>query len=313
MKAQVLLQVLSVLGSASAHTTFVQLTSGGTTYPVGYAIADPSYDGPIYDVTTNAIACNGGLNPTTPSPYVITVTAGSTVQATWRHTLTSTEENDSVYVVDPSHLGPVQAYMKKVTNATTDVGYGSGWFKVSEQGLNVATDTWATTNLIANAGVQQIPIPACIASGQYLLRAEVLALHAAGSLLGAQFYQECAQINVVGGTGASSPPTVSLPGAYGQSDPGILINIYQTLTTYQIPGPTVFSCGGTQATSTKAGSTSTKATTLATSTKTSSASTSTSTGTAALYGQCGGTGWTGPTVCASGTCTYSSAYYSQCL
>ncbi|KAF7716125.1 Endo-1,4-beta-D-glucanase [Penicillium ucsense] len=32
------------------------------------------------------------------------------------------------------------------------------------------------------------------------------------------------------------------------------------------------------------------------------------------WGQCGGQGWTGPTSCASGyTCTYSNAYYSQCL
>lgn len=32
-----------------------------------------------------------------------------------------------------------------------------------------------------------------------------------------------------------------------------------------------------------------------------------------LYGQCGGTGWTGPTTCASGTCTYGNPWYSQCL
>ena len=32
-----------------------------------------------------------------------------------------------------------------------------------------------------------------------------------------------------------------------------------------------------------------------------------------LYGQCGGEGWTGPTTCASGTCTYSNPWYSQCL
>ncbi|KAH8816112.1 glycoside hydrolase [Xylogone sp. PMI_703] len=32
------------------------------------------------------------------------------------------------------------------------------------------------------------------------------------------------------------------------------------------------------------------------------------------WGQCGGQGWTGGTVCASGsTCTYSNPYYSQCL
>jgi endo-1,4-beta-xylanase len=42
--------------------------------------------------------------------------------------------------------------------------------------------------------------------------------------------------------------------------------------------------------------------------------TGTGTGTcAALYGQCGGTGWTGATCCASGTCKYSNAWYSQCL
>lgn len=37
-------------------------------------------------------------------------------------------------------------------------------------------------------------------------------------------------------------------------------------------------------------------------------------GTVPKYGQCGGEGWTGGTVCVSGsTCTYSNAWYSQCL
>ncbi|KAK7032002.1 glycoside hydrolase family 3 protein [Favolaschia claudopus] len=34
---------------------------------------------------------------------------------------------------------------------------------------------------------------------------------------------------------------------------------------------------------------------------------------AGLYGQCGGMGWTGPTTCSEGVCTYSNPYYSQCL
>ncbi|KAF3922933.1 hypothetical protein ABW20_dc0101242 [Dactylellina cionopaga] len=35
---------------------------------------------------------------------------------------------------------------------------------------------------------------------------------------------------------------------------------------------------------------------------------------APLYGQCGGSGWTGPTTCVSGaTCVYSNEWYSQCL
>ena len=48
---------------------------------------------------------------------------------------------------------------------------------------------------------------------------------------------ECAQINVSGGTGTANPATVSFPGAYGQNDPGVVINIYQSLSTYKIPGP----------------------------------------------------------------------------
>ena len=34
---------------------------------------------------------------------------------------------------------------------------------------------------------------------------------------------------------------------------------------------------------------------------------------ASLYAQCGGSGYTGPTTCCSGTCTFNSQYYSQCL
>jgi endo-1,4-beta-xylanase len=33
----------------------------------------------------------------------------------------------------------------------------------------------------------------------------------------------------------------------------------------------------------------------------------------ALYGQCGGIGWSGPTCCSQGSCKVGNAYYSQCL
>ncbi|KAN0102649.1 glycoside hydrolase family 61 protein [Hyaloscypha variabilis] len=233
------LYIAAVLSVVSCHTIFVQLTAEGTTNGIGVGIRDPNYDGPITDVTSNPIACNGGPNPTTASNVIINVKAGGTVTAVWRHTQTSGPGD----VVDPSHKGPVMAYMKKVTNALTDPGYGSGWFKISEAGLtNVASQTWATQDLISNQGKQTITIPSCLADGQYLLRPELIALHGASSSGGAQFYMECAQINVTGGTGTKTPATVSLPGAYKASDPGILINIYKTLTSYTIPGPEVFTC-----------------------------------------------------------------------
>lgn len=46
---------------------------------------------------------------------------------------------------------------------------------------------------------------------------------------------ECAQIQITGG-GSKQPATVSFPGAYKGTDPGIKINIYSPLTSYTIPG-----------------------------------------------------------------------------
>ncbi|KAG9005393.1 hypothetical protein FRB95_004676 [Tulasnella sp. JGI-2019a] len=73
---------------------------------------------------------------------------------------------------------------------------------------------------------------------------------------------------------------------------------------------TTTSTSSTRATTTTTSTTTSKASTTTTTT----ASTSTSTATQTEYGQCGGIGWTGPTVCASPyVCTYGNAYYSQCL
>ncbi|EAQ83271.1 hypothetical protein CHGG_09675 [Chaetomium globosum CBS 148.51] len=114
MKAFTLLAAASV---ASAHTIFVQLEADGTTYPVSHSHPDPgTYDGPITDVTSDDVACNGGPNPTTPSGEIITVTAGTTVKAVWRHTLTSGPDD----VMDASHKGPTLAYLKKVDDAVSD-------------------------------------------------------------------------------------------------------------------------------------------------------------------------------------------------
>lgn len=134
------------------------------------------------------------------------------------------------------------AYMKKVTDATKDSGVGNGWFKIMEQGYNSGSGVWGTDTVIKNAGKQVINIPDCLEDGQYLLRAEMIALHGARSVNGAQLYMECAQINVTGGKAAQKPTTYSIPGIYKSSDPGLLINIYPMKGEYTIPGPRPFTC-----------------------------------------------------------------------
>lgn len=87
-----------------------------------------------------------------------------------------------------------------------------------------------------------VVVPKDLAPGDYLLRAEAIALHAAGSEGGAQFYMTCYQITV-SGDGTAKAETVSIPGAYKAADPGIEINIYQAMTEYVAPGPAVYAGG----------------------------------------------------------------------
>ena len=59
-------------------------------------------------------------------------------------------------------------------------------FKIQEDGLS--NGAWGTSKVINNAGRHAITIPKCLPDGQYLLRAEMIALHGAGSPNGAQLY-----------------------------------------------------------------------------------------------------------------------------
>jgi hypothetical protein len=218
-----------------------------------------------------------------------------------------------------AHWGPVQVYLTKVSDATTADG-STGWFKIFSNSWSKKAggavgddDNWGTRDLNACCGKMDVKIPSDIASGDYLLRAEALALHTAGQSGGAQFYVSCYQISVEGGSGTASPATVKFPGAYSSSDPGIRINIHAAVSNYIAPGPAVYSGGTTkQAGSGCAGCESTckvgsSPTAVAPSGK--SASGSESGGAAAppdtanactvqAYGQCGGNGYSGCTQCA---------------
>ncbi|KAF3274236.1 hypothetical protein TWF970_007985 [Orbilia oligospora] len=325
------------VGAASAHTIFQELWVNGVAQGHTVGIRVPSYDGPINDVTSNDIICNGGPNPLN-KPYpstIIQVPSGATIGLEWHHTLAGRDAGDTADPVDPGHKGPIMAYLAAVPNALQESVTGLKWFKVYEDGWDPATNVWAVDKLYAAKGLVSFKLPDCIPPGNYFLRGELLALHGAGSNLGAQFYMECAQINIVGG-GTASPPTVSFPGAYAQNDPGVLVNIYYPpLPSYVIPGPRPFTCGGsnpttaatttakttlTTVTTTKAATTTvattakTTTTTTTTTAKTTTTTASSGGGTATAWSQCGGSGWTGATVCVSGyKCSAQNAYYSQCI
>lgn len=148
------------------------------------------------------------------------------------------------------------------TDCTTADPTALDWFKIDEAGLN-SDGTWASDTLIANNNTWTVTIPSDIASGPYLMRHELLALHAAENTNGAQFYPMCANLIVTGSGSAVPSDTIKFPGGYTSSDPGILINIYYPVpTSYTIPGPAVYVPGGASA-STSVAATSVAATTSA--------------------------------------------------
>jgi lytic cellulose monooxygenase (C1-hydroxylating) len=240
-------------------------------------------------------------------------------------------------------------YMSKVSDSSKADG-SDPFFKIFEDTWAKASSTsqgsddyWGTKDLNKNCGKMDLKIPEGLAPGDYLLRAEAIALHTASSPGGAQFYLTCFQLTVTG-SGSTSPSGVKFPGAYKATDPGIEINIYQVLSTYVAPGPSVIA-GGIEATAGKAGSAATATggvvatsagptkvvatsspavtavtsaqagSTLITSTKpaaTSAAGGGSGCAAVAMYQQCGGSGYMGCTTCAQGTCRKLNDYYSQC-
>lgn len=90
-----------------------------------------------------------------------------------------------------NHFGPVIVYMAKVADATTASPSGLSWFKVDEEGYDAATKVWGTDSLNKNCGKREFTVPSKIPAGDYLVRAEAIALHAAGQVGGAQFYMTC--------------------------------------------------------------------------------------------------------------------------
>ncbi|KAK3357776.1 glycoside hydrolase family 61 protein [Lasiosphaeria hispida] len=311
-----------VAQEATAHATFQQLWVDGVDF-AGQCARRPASNTPVTNVASNDLRCNAGA---ARAAGKCPVKAGSTVTVEMHQQ--HGERTCANEAIGGAHYGPVLVYMSKVADASTADG-SAGWFKVFQDSWAKAPssasadgDYWGVKDLNKCCGKMDVKIPADLAPGDYLLRAEVVALHTAGSAAGAQLYMTCYELSVTG-SGSAAPPTISFPGAYKATDPGILVNIHAALATYIAPGPSVYAGGSTKTPGGScAGCESTCAVGSAPSATVSVspvASTPASGGglsscSVARYGQCGGNGYTGCTTCESGaTCkAVSPPYYSQC-
>ncbi|OLN87460.1 Polysaccharide monooxygenase Cel61a 7 [Colletotrichum chlorophyti] len=245
--------ITSLLGSAAlvaAHGVVDFGIIGGENYTFYNPYQDPymnpkperisrpvAGNGPVEDVTSIDIQCGGysagGVKGSSPAALVAKAAAGSDVTLHWT-------------LWPESHIGPVITYMAKCPEAgcsSWQPGTDKVWFKVQEGGRDGTSNTWAATPLMkaGNEGVKYT-VPECIEPGQYLVRHEIIALHASYQYPGAQFYPGCHQLEVTGSGSTSPADLVAFPGAYSPTDAGITYDAYKA-QEYTIPGPKLFTCG----------------------------------------------------------------------
>ncbi|CAN9251868.1 unnamed protein product [Alternaria sp. RS040] len=240
----------ALAGTATAHTIFQKVSVNGVDQGQLKGVRAPDSDYPITSVTDSAFACNKDIKH--KDSTVISIPAGARVGAWWGHVIGGKQgANDPDHPIAASHKGPIQYYLAKVNNAATTGTTGLQWFKVAGDGLS--NGKWAVDTMIANGGWHYFDMPTCVATGDYLMRVELIALHGAQNQGGAQFYMECAQIHVTGSGTNKGSNFVSFPGAYKANDAGIQVNIYDATgkpymggKAYSVPGPAPLTCAAGQ-------------------------------------------------------------------
>ncbi|KAK3322696.1 glycosyl hydrolase family 61-domain-containing protein [Apodospora peruviana] len=220
--------------------------------PIGWSTsADDDGFVPPSNYSTHDIICH---RDGSPSKAHAPVKAGDKIHVQWNGW-------------PASHRGPVMSYLAPCANLNTTDGCGSVdktqllWTKIDNSSPVLISEVggppgnWATDVLIASNNSWLVGIPADLEPGPYVLRHEIIALHYASKKDGAQNYPQCLNLWVEGTEKEKrAPPAVATkvvsiaPGAgtpatrlYKSTDPGVKIDIYSTLSTYVIPGPTVVS------------------------------------------------------------------------
>jgi len=236
MKAAIL-YLTALAATVNAHFTLQYIWVNGVDQGQNNFLRVPPNNNPVTDVTSTDLTCN--VNGLTGSGVnTVTIPQGANITFEWHQHAQRTGED----AISGGHKGPVQVYIAKApsTSASFD-GQGAVWTKIYSSGLlDPSSQQWATDVVNANNGKHSVKIPSTLPAGQYILRAEIIALHVAQSYPGAQFYIGCAQVNISGG-GSASPPKIAIPGDYQSTDPGITVNIYNNLQSYTAPGGAVWS------------------------------------------------------------------------
>ncbi|KAH8980197.1 glycosyl hydrolase family 61-domain-containing protein [Lactarius akahatsu] len=232
-----LVPILALLPSVAAHGFVTKVVIDGKAYSGNVPNAQPS-DSPIRqiaDIGPVKGASNPDLNcglSAQLATQVAPANPGSNLQFFWGNPGGSNW---------PHNTGPLMTYMAACDTTTCDKFNGSSakWFKIDQIGRKSGGGDWYQQDVklkrVQNSERSPVAVtlPTEVAPGDYLVRHEIIALHLAVSLGGAESASAARK--------AALPTRPSaFPGAYNDNDPGIYDpNVYDTNAPYAFPGPPV--------------------------------------------------------------------------
>ncbi|KAI4720423.1 glycoside hydrolase [Aureobasidium sp. EXF-10727] len=243
----------TLASTVSAHGYLQSIDASGTTYTgfnnsVLYMSTKPDLiawsdtvtdDGYVSDYASPDMICHAGAaNAKLSAP----VNGGDTVSFNW-----NTWPSD--------HRGPVITYLAKCDGDCADADKTSlKWFKIDAVGLisgDSVSGTWASNKLIADGFKWDVKIPDSIASGNYVARHEIIALHSANNIGGAQNYPQCINLEIKS-SGSDEPEGVVGTSLYTAQDKGIYVSSFYypgiQAGEYDMPGPALYTAGSGSAT-----------------------------------------------------------------
>ncbi|CAI6341169.1 unnamed protein product [Periconia digitata] len=235
LQTHLYLAFLSLNSLVSAHWTYDRLIVNGEAIgePWQHVRHHTNGNVPLQNVNSTDMICNiNGQSGATTETYP--VVAGDTLGFTIADTF--------------GHPGPQQVYLSKAPGDVKEYDGSGDWAKIytlsyTLNGTGGGSDgilKWATHR----AQTFEFKLPSETPAGEYLLRAEGLALHAAHKANSAQFYVACAQIKVTGGGAGVLEPTIKFPGGYKWDSTGVLIpEFWSKMTNYTSPGPQLWPKG----------------------------------------------------------------------
>ncbi|TLD10527.1 hypothetical protein PgNI_06497 [Pyricularia grisea] len=205
------------MGGINANTLTATTVGWGTTLSNNGFV-------PAGSLGTSDIACG---NNSQAAPGSVTLAAGDTMTLQW-------DQWDFT-----SHKGPIINYLANCGDAGCAKAEAGSleFFKISQDGLN--NGVWATDTFHNNGLKANVTIDRNIAPGNYALRHEIIALHAAENVGGAQFYPQCINLIVTGGGSEKPASTTKAAALYKETDAGIHVDIYNGLKVYPFPGPAI--------------------------------------------------------------------------